>query len=86
MEQRKETKMSNLMNRATKLFNDPKFQEATDQQMGFEISQMGVKVDNEIKYLWDAAWSEARAEANPEMLRNEMQAEADYIDGHCFGL
>ena len=48
--------------------------------MGYEIVCLGRDVRNTSKYIWEEAYSEARRERNPEMVRSWQQAEIDYID------
>lgn len=61
--------------RAVELLNDPDFVQATEYEMGFVRACMRRTIKNATAYLWHAAWSQARAEENPEIM-HEMHADA----------
>ena len=69
-----------IIERTKELFNDEEFRAITKQIIGYEEMQ-GRTVSDEVRFIWNSAYGEARYERNPEMQRNEQQIEMEYIDG-----
>lgn len=69
------------VDRAMELMSDEEFQSGARQVMGYEEVCLGRKHTNWTKYLWHAAWQQARLDSSTDWSRSWQQAEMEYIDG-----
>lgn len=73
--------MTALIERAKELLQERAFVELVHMDIGYMKVCMGITVHNESKYLWHAAYSQARYEAHPEYQKSWQSVEAPYYDG-----